>query len=108
MLIVGEPQEVSRLGPGVLSDLESFTITLSCDGHMRERGRGSNALGSPLRAVAYLINVIAKQPQASPLQAGELVTTGTLTAALPVKDGQNWSTKLDGIALPGISISVEM
>lgn len=109
MLVVGEPQEVSRLGQGVISDLETFTITLSCDGHVRERGRGSNALGSPLKAVAYLINVIAKQPHTSPLQAGELVTTGTLTltAALPVKDGQNWSTKLDGIALPGISISFE-
>lgn len=107
MLIVGESQEVSRLGPGVISDLETFTLTLSCEGHVLERGRGSNALGSPLRAVAHLINVIAKQPHASPLQADEMVTTGTLTAALPVKGGQNWSTKLEGIALPGISITFE-
>lgn len=107
-LIVGEPQEVSRLGPGVVSDLETFTITLSCDGNVRERGRGSNALGSPLRAVAHLIGVIAKQPHASPLQSGELVTTGTLTAALPIHAGQNWTTNLNGIALPGISVSFEV
>jgi 2-oxo-3-hexenedioate decarboxylase len=107
-LIVGEPQEVSRLGPGVVSDLETFTITLSCEGNVRERGRGSNALGSPLRAVAHLIDVIAKQPYASPLRSGELVTTGTLTAALPIRPGQHWTTHLKGIALPGISVSFDV
>lgn len=106
-LIVGEPLEVGRLGPGVVSDLENFTITLSCDGNVRERGQGSNVLGSPLKAVAHLIDVIAKQPHASPLQPGELVTTGTLTPALPIHAGQNWTTKLKGIALPGISVSFE-
>jgi len=81
---------------------------LSCDGELREQGQGANALGSPLRAVAHLIDVLAKQPQALPLQAGELVTTGTLTAALPIKAGQRWSTNLDGIDLPGITVSFEM
>ena len=107
-LLVGEPQNVNRLGPGVISDLERFAISLSCDGDVRERGRGSNALGSPLLAVAHLINVIAKQPHALPLQAGEIVTTGTLTAALPINAGQIWTTKLDGIALPGLSVSFEV
>ncbi|MBT8368154.1 MAG: hypothetical protein KJP23_25965 [Deltaproteobacteria bacterium] len=61
-LLVGEPQYVNRLGPRVTSDLERFAITLLCDGNVCERGRGSNALGSPLVAVAHLIGVIAKQP----------------------------------------------
>lgn len=107
-LLVGEPQDVNRLGPGVASDLERFAITLSCDGNVCERGRGCNALGSPLVAVAHLIGVIAKQPHALPLQAGELVTTGTLTAALPINAGQSWTTKLDGIALPGIFVSFDV
>ena len=106
-LIVGEPQEVSRLGPTVMSDLERFAITLSCDGEVRESGQGSNALGGPLRAVAHLIAVIAKQPHTLPLQPDELVTTGTLTAALPIQPGQTWTTNLDGIALPGISVLFE-
>ena len=106
-LLVGKPQDVNRLGPEVISDIERFSITLSCDGKVCERGRGSNALGSPLAAVAHLIEGIAKQPHALPLQAGELVTTGTLTAALPINAGQNWTTELDGIALPGISVSLE-
>lgn len=107
-LLVGEPQDVNRLGSAVIPDLERFMITLSCDGNVRERGRAANALGSPLRAVAHLIAVIANQPHALPLQAGDLVTTGTLTAALPIHAGQHWITKLDGIALPGISVSFEV
>ena len=106
-LLVGESRYVNQLGPGVISDLERFGINLSCDGSERERGLGSNVLGSPLRAVAHLISVISEQPHALPLQAGELVTTGTLTAAVPIHAGQNWATKLDGIALPGISVSFE-
>ncbi len=66
----------------MVSDIEDFTVTLSCDGDVREQGKGSNALGSPLKAVGHLIRVIAKQAHASALQSGEMVTTGTLTAAL--------------------------
>jgi 2-keto-4-pentenoate hydratase len=106
-LLVGEPQSVDRIGPGIVSRLESFTIALSCDGDVREVGCGSNVLGSPLAAAAHLIAVLAKQPQAKALQAGELVTTGTLTVALPIRAGETWSTVLDGIALPGISVAFD-
>lgn len=106
-LIVGEPQDVNRIGAGVVSDLERFTISLACDGIVLEQGRGSNVLGSPLHAVAHLVAVIAKQPHVLPLQAGELVTTGTLTAALPIGAGQTWNTNFDGIALPGIQVTFE-
>jgi 2-oxo-3-hexenedioate decarboxylase len=105
MLIVGEPLYLNRLGAEVVRDLENFTVTLSCDGDVRERGKGSNALGNPLKAIVHLIDVIVKQPQASPLQSGEIVTTGTLTAALPIHSGQNWDTNLHGIAMSGISVS---
>ncbi len=73
---------MKRFGANVVSDIEDFTVTLSCDGDVREQGKGSNALGSPLKAVGHLIRVIAKQAHASALQSGEMVTTGTLTAAL--------------------------
>ena len=106
-LLVGEPMDVGRLSSGIVSALEDFTITLSCNGEVRERGQGANALGSPLLAVAHLIAAMAKQTHALPLQAGELVTTGTLTAAPPIEAGQTWSTVLDGIALHGIRVSLE-
>ena len=103
-LLLGEPQLIDRLRPDVTAALESFSIALSCDGTVLERGRGSNVLGSPLTAIAHLIAILSKQAQAMPLQAGELVTTGTLTTAHPVLPGQVWSTTLDGIALPGVTV----
>jgi len=106
-LLVGPPVNVEQLGSDVVSDLERFSITLSCDGKSCERGRGSNALGSALIAVAHLIAVLSTQQQTLSLQQGEIVTTGTLTAALPICAGQIWSTSLEGISLPGISVSIE-
>ena len=103
-LLVGEPRQVETLGPDLVSRLEKFTISLSCDGVERDRGGGANVLGSPLAAIAHLISVLAQQPKSKPLEAGELVTTGTLTRALPIRAGEKWSTQLYGIELPGISL----
>jgi len=104
MLLVGEAQPVARLGPNLITELEQFSLELSCDGALREAGIGANVLGSPLLAVAHLVSVLAKQPEYLPLQANELVTTGTITTAQPVHPGETWRTQVQGIALPGISI----
>lgn len=106
-LLVGEPRTVKDLGSTLLSDLENFTITLSCDGEVMESGRGSNVLGSPLKAVAHLIAVLAQTPGAKPVQADELLTTGTLTAARSISAGQKWTTSIEGIALTGMDVSFE-
>lgn len=105
MLIIGEPIPIELLGQRALSDLESFSISLFCDDKELDKGKGSNVLGSPMNAVIHLIDVLSRQPHLPQLKANELVTTGTLTAALPVKHDQRWSTLLAGIALPGISVS---
>jgi 2-keto-4-pentenoate hydratase len=106
-LLVGEPQDVARLGSDLVARLERFTIALACDGVVRERGHGANVLGSPLAAVAHLISLLSTQPLATALQAGELVTTGTLTQASPIRAGETWSTELDGIGLPGLSVKFD-
>jgi len=49
--------------------------------------------------------VLGRQARFAPVQAGEIVTTGTLTKALPVSAGETWATVLDGIDLPGLSIT---
>jgi 2-keto-4-pentenoate hydratase len=103
-LLVGEPQTVDRLGPDLIAALKRFSIVLSCDGEVREEGKGSNVLGSPLAAIAHLIAVLVKQPQYMPLQANEMVTTGTITTALSIHAGETWRTELEGIALPGLSV----
>ena len=62
-------------------------------------------LGNPLAAVVHLIAVLASQSPHQPLQANELVTTGTVTSAYRVQPGQTWQSVLDGIDLPGMSVS---
>ena len=37
----------------------------------------------------------------------EIVSTGTLTDAHPVKAGERWSTVLEGLSLPGLSLTFE-
>jgi len=106
-LLLGEPVPVSRLGSVLKAELENFTLRLSCEGALREQGKGNKVLGGPLQAVAHLIAVLATQPHSRPLQAGELVTTGTLTAAPPIRAGETWTTTLQGIALPGLSLKLE-
>ena len=103
-LLVGEPRAVQALGPDVAERLLSFSLALSCDGAVRDTGRGSNVLGSPLGAIAQLLAVLSGQPHSPPLRAGELVTTGTVTAAHTVRPGETWQTRLDGIDLPGLTV----
>ena len=106
-LLVGPPQPVKRLGSDLIAALESFSLSLACDGKVREVGRGANVLGSPLAALAHLVALLAEQPDDPPLQAGELVTTGTVTTAQQVLPGQTWRTELSGLSLPGLNVAFE-
>lgn len=99
-LIIAEPRYVNQLGDHVLRDLETFEISLYCDDELKDKGCGANALGNPIKAALHLISVLSQQPDSEPLQAGELVTTGTLTAALPIVSGQTWHIEVSGIAKP--------
>jgi 2-keto-4-pentenoate hydratase len=103
-LFLGPPVEISRLGADPVDALRTFTVRLSCDGEAKDTGRGENVLGSPLAALAHLVSVLADRP-ASALRPGEIVTTGTLTAAYPIRAGEVWTTELRGIDLPGLALA---
>lgn len=69
-----------------------------------QRSEGSSALvfGSPLESVARLMRLLAEQG-APPLQAGEIVTTGALAPALPLRRGELLQARiesLDALSLP--------
>lgn len=102
--LLGPPVDVSRLGPDPAESLRTFSVDLSCNGALRETGRGANVLGGPLDALAHLVAVLAGRPEEA-LRAGEIVTTGTLTAAYRVSAGETWTTGLRGIALPGLRVT---
>jgi 2-oxo-3-hexenedioate decarboxylase len=102
-LVIGAPVLVSSI-PDCVRKLRAFRIALSCGDDVQAVGGGANVLDSPLLAFAHLAEVLARLPQFGPVGAGEIVTTGTLTAALPVQPGERWRTRLDGIELPGLEI----
>ncbi len=104
-LLLGKQQAVDTLGAGLQEALAVFTLALSCDGQLQETGKGANVLGNPLSAVVHLMQVLASQSPHQPLQANELVTTGTVTSAYSVQPGQTWQTVLKGIALSGLSVA---
>jgi 2-oxo-3-hexenedioate decarboxylase len=106
-LFVGEPRDPATLGPDLLRRQEEFTISLSCNTALREQGRGSNVLGSPVAALRFLLDVLARGAHGQRLRAGEIVTTGTLTRACPVKPGERWQTALEGLDLPGMTIEFD-
>ena len=100
-----------RVEPGtkreLAGQLSSFTITLLRDGEPAAQGGGDLVLGSPLNALHHLIQVLESLPDHPRLEAGELITTGTLTTALPIAPGQTWSTRIEGLGLPGFAVRFE-
>jgi 2-oxo-3-hexenedioate decarboxylase len=103
-LLVGRRVPVARDPARWKTTLPAFGIELSCDGAPMEKGSGAHVLDGPVAALRHLVSVLEGAPEQKPLGAGEIVTTGTLTRALPVRAGQRWSTRLEGIELPGASV----
>jgi 2-keto-4-pentenoate hydratase len=103
-LLIGPRHNIGTSAQEWLRKLRQFEVELYCDGKLMDRGRGSNVLEGPLSAVRYLVELLARDPSNPPLAADEIVSTGTLTRALPVKTGETWTTKLEGIDLEGVSL----
>ena len=102
-LMVGPQRPVSEFDD-LVQKLRTFTIALSRGGEVMAHGGGANVLDSPLLAFAHLQSLLEGLPQFEPIQPGEIVSTGTLTAALPIQAGETWSTEFLGLELDGLHI----
>lgn len=89
-LVVGQPVPLAALGDDPAATLASLVVVLSRDGAPVESGRGANVLGSPLSALAHLVQLVAGHPDVD-LKTGEVVTTGTVTAAYAIEARQSWT-----------------
>ena len=106
-LVVGPRTPVAPADrAGLAARLATFELTLRHGDEVVERGVGANVLGSPALALAYLARVLAAQPDAPPLAAGEFVTTGTITDAWPVAAGQTWSSDYGALGIPGLRVTL--
>ena len=105
-LVVGEQLSTKQV-PDLLERLVDVEIVLRQGEAEIDRGTGANVLGSPLLALAHLVQVLAGQPESPPLCAGEVVTTGVITDAHPVAAGETWTTTIRGLPLPGLRITFQ-
>ena len=103
-LLVGPRHDIGARAGEWLDSLASFDIELYCDGQLMDRGHASNVLGGPLSSVRHLVDLLSRDTDNPRLAAGEIVASGTLTRALPVKAGETWTTRLSGVGLEGISL----
>ena len=103
-LLIGPRHSIATHGEDWSRTLSTFEIDLKRDGTVVEHGRATNVLGGPVSALRHLSDILARDQVNPALAAGEIVTTGTLTRALPASAGETWTTELAGVALDGICV----
>ena len=104
-LVVGEALMVTEANRAALAAaLPACAVTLSRGGTVIDRGVGANVLDGPAHALVHLARLIAEQPQAPKLAAGEIITTGTITDAWPVAAGETWSSDYSAPGLNGLTL----
>lgn len=101
-LVVGAPVPADKIS-GLAAALPFLKVDLLKDGQRVDSGVGSNVLGSPLLALAFLIGILEKQGEE--IIPGEIITTGTITDAHPVAPGERWSTDLHGFATRNLEVT---
>jgi len=102
-LLIGERVPLREL-PQLAAALPQLSVELLRNGEVVDRGLGANVLDSPLAALGYLVEVLGRQPEAPPLAPGEVISTGTITDAHPVRPGETWGTRLAGLPLRGLTV----
>jgi 2-keto-4-pentenoate hydratase len=79
-------------GPDVL-DPRLIGMVLTRQGELVDTGAGAAALGDPVRVVAWLANTLGEM--GAKLEAGHLVMTGALHAAVPMRAGDVFRADFD-------------
>jgi 2-oxo-3-hexenedioate decarboxylase len=106
-LVVGEPHAVEAAEiPALVDQLSRFSVRLSRNGDVVAEGSGRNSLRSPALCLAELEAAIARQAGATPLAAGDLVSSGTLTDSPAIAAGQTWRVEVDGIDLKPLTLAL--
>jgi 2-oxo-3-hexenedioate decarboxylase len=105
-LVVGEPvyvepQDIDKL----VTDMAAFTVRLLRNNELVEAGDATNALESPVLCVGELAEAL-KRRGGETLQAGDLISTGTLTTSLPIAAGDTWIASLSGIPPSSLTLRV--
>jgi 2-keto-4-pentenoate hydratase len=104
-LVVGEKIQVRPdLIPKLIEDLPRFKVRMSKDRQFVEEGSGKNSLKSPALCLAELGAAIERRFPSEPLSAGEVVSSGTLTAGHLTDRGDVWTVEIEGLSLPSLTL----
>lgn len=104
-LLLGQRHSIEGQRERWGDQLQSFSATLAGNDGSSAVGGGSQVLGSPIKAFAYLVRELSRFG-GEPLKSGDIVTTGTLTVALPAQSGQRWRASPSGIPFEEISMDL--
>ena len=79
-------------GPGIENwreaDIATQEVKLFCNGKLRRRGTAAAALEHPLVPLTWLVNTLSKSGVG--MQAGQMISTGTLTGMVAAKPGETY------------------
>lgn len=78
-----------------VDDLRDVAMELTCQGAVLSSGTGAACLGHPVNAVVWLANAVASRGE--PLQAGEVILSGSLGPLVPVERGQVYEATFTGL-----------
>jgi 2-keto-4-pentenoate hydratase len=92
----------SRLVPLDRLDPRLAGVAMTRNGELVATGAGAAALGDPLHAVAWLANTL--HPLGESLEAGHVVMTGALHAAVPLADGDVFRAEFDWLGPVGVVV----
>jgi 2-oxo-3-hexenedioate decarboxylase len=105
-LVIGEPLVIGAAAiPILVEQLASFKLKISKNGEFVEEGAGKNSLRSPALCLAELGGAMPKRGKN--LAAGDLISSGTLTAGHLIHSGETWTVDVEGLPLAGLSINVK-
>jgi 2-keto-4-pentenoate hydratase len=106
-LVVGEKIHLQPdLVPKLVDELPRFTVRMSKNGEFVEEGSGKNSLRSPALCLAELGGAIVRRFPDQPLGAGEIISSGTLTAGHATEKGDSWTTEVQDLALPSLTLQL--
>lgn len=99
--VVGEPITPT---PEMAARLGSMTVTLNDDTREVARAPGSILLGHPLNVIPWLVQDLASRGQR--LRAGDLVSLGGFSPAVPAQAGRTYNVRYDGLLAEPVTVSV--
>jgi 2-keto-4-pentenoate hydratase len=96
LLLVGHPVKLAAGidSQALASALSRLKVKLYGNDVLKDEGVGAQVLDGPLQALLNFVQALRSTPGAPALQAGDVITTGTLTDAHPVCPFETWHTEI--------------